>query len=73
MAYYIYEAWLGAKHKATLHHADCPSCNHGSGPAPGSLASNLGGKWLGPFPSLREAASRHRAMHVLTRGRCQCV
>jgi hypothetical protein len=75
MAYYINEVCEGKRqrHRAVLHHADCASCNHGSGSPSTFQLQGSSGKWHGPFPSYREARDRHRSMDVQLRRRCHCL
>lgn len=52
--YYAYENWTVERTpRATIHRAECSDCNDGKGKHPG--ASDLHGKWHGPFVSVTEA------------------
>ena len=70
-SYYVYENWQAGR-TATVHRAECPSCNHGAGIHPG--ASDRNGQWIGPFTSLdaaRAARLRHSEARRRLCRRCQ--
>jgi len=52
---WAYENWRAHGHRATIHRADCGSCNAGVGVHGGGETAN--GKWLGPFRTVDEARS----------------
>jgi hypothetical protein len=53
--FWAYENWRAHGHRATIHRADCGSCNQGAGVHGGGQTPN--GKWHGPFRSSDDARS----------------
>ena len=71
MTFHIYENWRAGTHKAVVHHATCPFCNHGQGLRGGTDPEN--GRWHGPYASLDEARHAQQQFRVDQRTEHHCV
>jgi hypothetical protein len=69
--FWAYENWVANGHPATLHRAECVSCNHGGGAHGGGQTRS--GRWLGPFRSPDEAKAAAQCCGAEVRDRSRCM
>jgi hypothetical protein len=69
--YYIHESWAEGRFTATLHRADCISCNFGTGQVVGSYLTR--GKWHGPYKRTQAIAKLASLPAITLRLSCTCT